>query len=243
MSERARPAGRRTDAAVARPLAEALFTPLAADYERWATVLSLGQDPRWRRTLAEGLDLPPGSRVLDAAAGTGSITGALARAAWEPVAVDLTRSMLRRAARRGFPAVEASAEELPFVDASFDGATFGYLLRYVASPLDTLREIHRVLRPGGQVGMLDFGRPVGPWGPPWWLYTRVGLPLAGAVVDRFSSGGWFHVGRFLGPSIDGYYRRHPLKSTPVLWEEAGFTDVRVRSMSLGGGLIVWARRP
>ena len=73
----------------------------------------------------------------------------------------------------------------------------------------------------------------------WWLYTRAVLPVAGAVHGGRA---WFDVGRFLGPSISEHYRRHPVDWTAAAWERAGITDVGVRRMSLGGGLVMWGRR-
>ena len=132
---------------------------------------------------------------------------------------------------------EGRAEELPFEDASFDALTFTYLLRYV-DPLPTLRELVRVVRPGGTVAMLEFGLPRGVWRPAWELYVRVGLPLAGRAV----SPGWGDVGRFLGPSIRGFHERHGQDGVARLFVEAGIGDVAWRRLSLGGGLVVWGRR-
>src|SRR3712207_1359413 len=80
---------------------------------------------------------------------------------------------------------EGRAEDLPFEDAAFDALTFTYLLRYV-DPAPTLRELARVVRPGGTVAMLEFGLPRGVWRAAWELYARVGLPAAGRVI----SPGW-----------------------------------------------------
>ena len=129
-------------------------------------------------------------------------------------------------------------ERLPFRDASFDHVTFTYLLRYVDDPAATLRELARVLRPGGRLATLEFGVPRGPAYPLWWLYTRVGLPLAGWVV----SARWRAVGAFLGPSIETFYRRHPQERIDRYWRDAGLTDIRVRRMSLGGGTVMSATR-
>jgi ubiquinone/menaquinone biosynthesis C-methylase UbiE len=134
--------------------------------------------------------------------------------------------------------VRARAERLPFPDASFDHVTFTYLLRYVDDPAATLRELARVLRPGGRLATLEFGLPRGPVYPLWWLYTRIGLPLAGWVVSRR----WREVGAFLGPSIDGFYHRHPQEQIDRYWREAGLSDLRVRRMSLGGGTVMSATR-
>ena len=218
--------------------APALFGPIAQDYERWAALLSFGQDPRWRATLVAGLDLPPRAHVLDVAAGTGAITRLLAARGWRPVALDVTEPMLRRAAAHGLVSVLATADRLPFGSATFDGLTCSYLLRYVPDPLQTLRELARVLRPGGAIGMVEFGRPHGIWGPWWTLYTRLGLPVAGSLIGH----GWAEVARFLGPSIDAFHRRFPPAALHALWLQAGFTDVRVQSLSLGGGLVLCARK-
>jgi hypothetical protein len=134
--------------------------------------------------------------------------------------------------------VRAQAERLPFPDASFDHVTFTYLLRYVDDPAATVRELSRVLRPGGRLATLEFGVPRGPAYPLWWLYTRVGLPLAGWIVSRR----WRAVGAFLGPSIETFYRRHPQERIDGYWRDAGLTDLHVRRMSLGGGTVMSAIR-
>ncbi|HLZ47863.1 MAG TPA: class I SAM-dependent methyltransferase, partial [Candidatus Limnocylindria bacterium] len=130
------------------------------------------------------------------------------------------------------------AERLPFPDASFDHVTFTYLLRYVDDPAATLRELARVLRPGGHLATLEFGVPSGIAYPFWWLYTRAGLPLAAWLVSRK----WREVGAFLGPSIEGFYRRHPQDAVERYWRDAGLGDVRVRRMSLGGGTVMSATK-
>jgi demethylmenaquinone methyltransferase/2-methoxy-6-polyprenyl-1,4-benzoquinol methylase len=215
-----------------------LFAPIACNYDRWSALLSLGQDPRWRREMVEGLDLPSGSWVLDVAAGTGLITGLLEARGYQVLPLDISGEMLNRARQRAGTVVLATAEALPFRDATFDGLTFGYLLRYVSEPLETMKELARVIRPGGSIGMVEFGRPRGIWGAPWWLYTRVGLPIAGLAAGI----GWARVGVFLGPSIDRFHRNLPVGAMMTLWDSAGFTAVRVAERSLRGGLIVWARR-
>jgi demethylmenaquinone methyltransferase/2-methoxy-6-polyprenyl-1,4-benzoquinol methylase len=135
--------------------------------------------------------------------------------------------------------VQGQAERLPFADESFDALTFTYLLRYVDDPPATLRELARVVKPGGRVASLEFGVP--PWAPAraaWRFYTAVGLPVLGRLASRE----WAEVGRFLGPSIRGYYARHPLASIVAYWREAGLVDVSVRRMSLGGGVVMAASK-
>ena len=132
---------------------------------------------------------------------------------------------------------EARAEDLPFADGEFDAVTFTYLLRYVDDVPATLRELVRVVRPGGTVAMLEFGLPRGAWRPLWELYVRVGLPAAGAVV----SPSWGGVGRFLGPSIREFWRDWPEARLLAAWREAGLTEVAARRHSLGGGIVVWGK--
>ena len=133
---------------------------------------------------------------------------------------------------------EGRAESLPFADAEFDALTFTYLFRYVDDVPATLRELARVVRPGGVVAMQEFGLPRGVWRPLWELYVRVGLPLAGRAVSH----GWYEVGRFLGPSIRDFWEKLPERKLLDLWREAGVTDVRARRLSLGGGIVVWGTR-
>ena len=113
--------------------AKTLFAPLGPTYERYARVLSLGQDPRWRRFLVSRVEAGPGDRVLDVATGTGAVAQELLRQkGCTVVGVDQSPEMLS-VAREHLSAkvdlVEASAESLPFADDSFDGLTFTYLLR------------------------------------------------------------------------------------------------------------------
>lgn len=227
--------------------ARALFAPLGPTYDRYARLLSFGQDPRWRAFLVSRIP-PDARRVLDVATGTAAVAIELCRA--QPgravVGIDQSTEMLaagrQRVARAGLAARielrEGRAESLPAADGEFDGLTFTYLLRYVDDPEATLRELARAVRPGGTVAMLEFALPRGLWRPLWELYVRVGLPAAGAVV----SPGWQEVGRFLGPSIRGFYSRLPERRLLELWGEAGIDDVRARRLSLGGGIVVWGRR-
>ena len=219
-------------------LARELFAPIAPTYERWARLLSFGQDARWRQAMVDGLGLSPGSRVLDVAAGTGSMTRLLKSCGLNVLSVDQSREMILMAKRRGAAVVLATADRLPFADHAFDGVTFGYLLRYVDDVPRCLEELVRVVRPGGMVGMVEFGRPNGAWRPAWWLYTRTLLPMAGAAIRS----GWWEVGRFLGPSIGAFARRHPPERLAAEWGAAGMEDVRFRRMSLGGGIVMWGRR-
>ena len=221
-----------------------LFTDLPSRYGRMGAVMSFGQDPRWRRALVDAIDPRPGQRVLDVATGTGLVAFELVRrGAGSVVALDQSEAMLagaaaRRSALPGLGArvelVRGEAERLPFADAEFDALTFTYLLRYVDDRDATMRELARVLKPGGRIGMVEFGVPASaPLRTAWRVHTRVGLPLLG----RLASPAWAEVGRFLGPSIERFHALEP--DLEALWRGAGIRDVRARHMSFGAGLVLW----
>jgi demethylmenaquinone methyltransferase/2-methoxy-6-polyprenyl-1,4-benzoquinol methylase len=220
--------------------ARKLFAPLGSSYDRVGAVLSFGQDPRWRRFLVSRLP-PDGGHVLDVATGTGLVADLLLAHGFRVTGLDQSPEMLARAHDRfdgGIELVEASAEALPFADASFDHLTFTYLLRYVDDPAATLRELARVVRPGGTVAMLEFAVPSRVWRPAWDLWVGVGLPVAG----RLLSPGWHEVGRFLGPSIRQFHATYPEAALLDLWRGAGIADVASKRLSLGGGVAVWGQR-
>ncbi len=222
-----------------------LFEELPARYDELGAALSFFQDPRWRRAMVAAVGAGADERVLDVATGTGLVARALVeRYRCRVVGLDQSAPMLARA-RAELAAdaalaervelVEGEAEALPFADAEFDHLTFTYLLRYVDDPAATLREMARVVRPGGRIACLEFCVPRGILLWPWRLYTRVGLPALGRLASRQ----WFEVGRFLGPSIEGFYKSYPLRRQLEMWEEAGIGGFAARRMSLGGGIVIW----
>jgi demethylmenaquinone methyltransferase/2-methoxy-6-polyprenyl-1,4-benzoquinol methylase len=233
---------------VARPSARALharelFAPLAPTYDRYARLLSLGQDARWRRFLVSRVEAGPGDTVLDVATGTGAVAIELVRArGCAVVGLDQSPQMLAEARDR-VPAdvrlVEGTADRLPFPDASFAALTFTYLLRYVDDPGATLRELVRVVRPGGTVAGLEFAIPRRPLARALWRsYVHFGLPLAGNLI----AAGWGEVGAFLGPSVRDFWARYPLERLLQLWRDAGIEAPKHRPLSLGGGIVIWGRR-
>lgn len=222
-----------------------MFEALPARYDEVGAALSFFQDPRWRRAAVEAIAAGPEDRVLDVACGTGLVSEALVKR-WgcRVVGLDQSAAMLGRARAKlaGDPRlaarisyVEGEAEHLPFADGELDHLTFTYLLRYVDDPAATLRELARVVKPGGRVSSLEFCVPRGVSFWAWRLYTRVGLPALGRIASR----SWFEAGRFLGPSIEGFYRSYPLRRQVELWEAAGIERIEVRRMSLGGGVVIW----
>ncbi len=85
--------------------------------------------------------------------------------------------------------------------------------------------------------MVEFGLPAGVWKRPWELYAGWALPFAGRLINP----GWYEVGRFLRGSIEDFHRRFP--DPTRIWHEAGLSEIQVRKLSLGGGLVMWARKP
>jgi demethylmenaquinone methyltransferase / 2-methoxy-6-polyprenyl-1,4-benzoquinol methylase len=207
-------------------------------------VLSFGQDARWRRAMISRVNAIPGSWTADVASGTGLVARELAASKQvRVVAIDQSEVMLRAGlgvpgtGRRGGSVVPVlgQAEELPFLDETFDSVTFTYLLRYVEDPGATLAELARVLRRGGALACVEFHVPddalprLG-----WTLYTRLGLSAIGALV----SPAWRHTGMFLGANVSAFYRRYPLAEQVGLWQRAGLHHVRTRRMSLGAGIVI-----
>ena len=220
--------------------ARELFAPLGPTYDRVGAVLSLGQDPLWRRFLVGRLP-EDGGHVLDVASGTGLVAAELLRRGFRATALDQSPEMLSVArSRLGGRAelVEASADALPFQDSTFDHLTFTYLLRYVDDPGATLAELARVVRPGGVVASLEFGVPGGLARPLWELYVGAALPFAGHALRS----GWREVGSFLGSSIRDFWRRYPLDRQLELWRAAGLRGLEVRTLSLGGGVVIWGTK-
>lgn len=233
---------------VGNEVARRVFAGLPDRYDRLAQCLSLGQNGRWRAALVEAIADARPQLVADVATGTAGVALALSRRTGaRVVGFDLDEGMARHGLRNvraaGSPGISiclARGEQLPLADASVDALSFTYLLRYVDDPGATITELARVVRPGGVVASLEFAVPERTeWRAVWWLYTRVVLPLAGLGTGGLP---WYRVGRFLGPSITGHYRRYPLDWTVDAWERAGIGEVSLRRMSLGGGVVMWGRK-
>jgi len=189
----------------------------------------------------------PTDHVLDVATGTGAVAAELVRRhGCRVTGIDQSPDMLAEAGRnlrrRGLAGRIAlrrgSAEQLPFPDATFDGLTFTYLLRYVDDPGATLTELARVVRPGGVVASLEFGVPPGRAAQlGWGAYMRA-LP----VLARPMSEEWSSAMRFLGTNVPGFWRRWPLPRLLDLHERAGIGDLRVRRLTMGAAVVSWGVR-
>jgi len=232
----------------AQTFARQLFAGLPRRYDLLAELLSFGQNGRWRRAMVDHAIAASPALVLDVASGTAGVAMQLVgRTPARVIGIDLSEQMLQYGASKierahlgdRIDLVIGNAVQLPFADAAFDALTFTYLLRYVDDTEATLRELARVVKPGGCVASLEFFVPPNRfWRMWWWLYTKFVLPLAGGLAGR----AWWRVGRFLGPSISNHYRRQPLPATIEAWRAAGIDGVGVRQMSLGGGLVMWGRK-
>lgn len=139
-----------------------MFDAVGKNYDITNTVLSFGQDARWRRVTRERLNPQPGERILDLAAGTAVSTTELARSGAWCVACDFSRGMLAAGFRRAVPKVAGDAMQLPFADESFDAVTISYGLRNIHDYRAGLREMARVTRPGGRLVVNEFSTPVIP---------------------------------------------------------------------------------
>ena len=218
--------------------ARALFTGIAHDYDRPASLLSFFQYRRWHRALVELLDLTGDDLVLDVATGTGLIARDIeAKCRARVIGVDLTPAMLVRSGLDRKAASDARA--LPFPDATFDAVTFSYLLRYVDDVPGALLELTRVLKKGGALASVEFGVPRSAvLASLWKLYSLRVMPL----LARPFKGGWATVGRFLGGSIVQWDLAWPLEKQLRAWDDAGIDVTRVERMSFGAGIVIVGRK-
>jgi demethylmenaquinone methyltransferase / 2-methoxy-6-polyprenyl-1,4-benzoquinol methylase len=214
----------------------AMFDGVARRYDVTNTVLSLGQDHRWRKRTRQVLELQPGERVLDLAAGTGVSTEELRRSGAYAVACDFSLGMLRAGrahkARRGVPFVAGDALHLPFADASFDAATISFGLRNVSDVPRALGELARVVRPGGRLVICEFSRPVfAPFRAVYLNYLMRALPW---IARRVSSNPEAYV--YLAESISNWPAQDELGR---MIAAAGWRHVWFRNLS--GGVVALHR--
>jgi demethylmenaquinone methyltransferase / 2-methoxy-6-polyprenyl-1,4-benzoquinol methylase len=205
----------------------AMFDRIAPVYDLMNRVMTAGLDRRWRRATAEAA-VRPGDRVLDACCGTGDLAVACARAGGRVTGLDFSERMLDRA-RRKAPELEwvhGDLLALPFADDTFDAATVGFGVRNVEDVGAGLRELGRVLRPGGRLAVLEITRPCGVLRHFYGLWFDRVVPLLGRVLPGGAAYTYLpaSVRRFPGP-----------EDLARLLEESGFADVRFRLFA--GGIV------
>ena len=210
----------------------AMFDGVAGRYDLTNTVLSFGQDRRWRRLTRSALALRSGERVLDVAAGTAVSSVELARSGANVVACDFSLGMLRAGRGRGVPLVAGDALRLPFADMSFDAVTISFGLRNVADLDRALVELARVTRPGGRLVGCEFSRPT--WSPFRTIYMEYLMRALPAVARRVSSNPDAYI--YLAESIQAWPDQETLAQHIT---RAGWGDVRWRNLS--GGIVALHR--
>jgi demethylmenaquinone methyltransferase/2-methoxy-6-polyprenyl-1,4-benzoquinol methylase len=214
----------------------AMFDGVARRYDVTNTVLSAGQDRRWRRLTRQTLELRPGELVLDIAAGTGVSTLELIHSGATAVACDFSLGMLRagvaRRDRRLLPFVAGDATQLPFADASFDAVTISFGLRNVARVEVALAEMARVTKPDGRLVICEFSRPI--WRPFRFVYLNYLMRALPAIARRVSSNPDAYV--YLAESIRSWPAQDELARTIAT---AGWVDVNFRNLS--GGIVALHR--
>ena len=211
----------------------AMFDEVAARYDLTNTVLSLGQDRGWRKAVAAALDLRPGQRVLDLAAGTATSSAALARSGASVVGCDFSLGMLRAAKPHdGVELVAGDALRLPFADATFDAVTISFGLRNTADPDRALAELLRVTRPGGRLVVCEFSHPT--WAPFRTVYVEYLMRALPAVARQVSSDPAAY--EYLAESIRAWPDQAGLAAR---LQQAGWADVAWRDLT--GGIVALHR--
>lgn len=233
---------------VRRTLAQDLFDGVAPSYDTWAQVLTYFQYLRWREFLVSRMALRPGNLVLDVCTGTAGVAMEIAdHHDGRIVGLDVSHLMLEAGLRAvesrsldgRVQLIQGRAEHLPFPDEAFDTVVFTYLLRYVQDPDATIRELSRVLKPGGELLSLEFGLPKAFWMRALWeLHNRVVMPVMTIPVSR----GWHRVGCFLGPSISGFCHRCPVDRLAAIWRENGIPLVETRRLLQGVAIVMWGTK-
>jgi len=233
---------------VSRTLAQDLFDGVAPSYDTWAQVLTFFQYLRWRRFLVSQMAFRPGNLVLDVCTGTAGVAMEIAdHHDGQIVGLDVSHLMLEAGVRAiekksldgRVQLIQGRAEHLPFPDETFDTVVFTYLLRYIQDPDATIRELSRVLKPGGELLSLEFGIPEALWVRAIWvIYNRVVMPAMTIPVSR----GWHRMGCFLGPSISGFCHRFPVDRLAAIWRENGIPLVEARPLLKGVAIVMWGTK-
>lgn len=207
-----------------------MFDTVARRYDLTNDVLSMGQDRRWRRRVTELLDPRRGEMVLDLAAGTGTSSEPFADAGATVVSCDFSLGMLHEGRRRypDLPFVAGDGMALPFADEAFDAVTISFGLRNIHDPVQGLRELHRVTKPGGRIVVCEFSTPT--WEPFAAVYSNYLMRALPGIAEKVSSNPESYV--YLAESIRAWPDQKGLALRMV---EAGWG--RVEWHNLSGGIV------
>jgi demethylmenaquinone methyltransferase/2-methoxy-6-polyprenyl-1,4-benzoquinol methylase len=204
-----------------------MFDRIAPVYDLMNRAMTAGLDRRWRRLAAQAV-VRPGERVLDACCGTGDLALAARDAGGLVTGLDFSSQMLARARRKSSEVewVEGDLLALPFPDGAFDAATIGFGIRNLADLEGGLRELARVLHPGGRLACLEITRPRGALRPFFRLWFDGLVPLAGKVLPGGGAYSYLpaSVRRFPGP-----------EDLAAAMDRTGFGGISWRL--LGGGIV------
>ncbi|MDA3649766.1 demethylmenaquinone methyltransferase [Saccharopolyspora indica] len=214
----------------------AMFDGVARRYDLTNTVLSFGQDRRWREVTRRALSPKRDERVLDLAAGSGVSTEEFSRSGAWCVAADFSLGMLSVGRHRGVPMVAADALRLPFADESFDAVTISFGLRNLVDTAAGLREMQRVVRPGGRLVVCEFSTPT--WQPFRTIYLNYLMRALPPIARAVSSNPDAYV--YLAESIREWPDQRALAE---LIAESGWTDVAWRNLTSGVVAIHRAVKP
>jgi demethylmenaquinone methyltransferase/2-methoxy-6-polyprenyl-1,4-benzoquinol methylase len=223
------------------PEVQKMFDAIAGSYDLMNRVMTLGQDQRWRSFVVQKAQDPGKGWALDLATGTGDIA-ALMRASYpacQVIGADFSLNMLREAKKRfaaqGIAWQACDANVLPYADSSFESVSFGYLLRNVDDALVVLKEVHRVLKPGGRVVCLDTTPPrKNLWYPLVRFYFRFGIPFMGRLIAKDEAAYAYLTGSTMN--------FHSAEALAALFARAGFTEVAYQRFMLGTIGIHWGIR-
>lgn len=213
-----------------------MFDQISSNYDKVNRILSLGMDQRWRRKVASYLPLDKNLTILDLATGTADQLIALFESSasiQKAVGIDLSKEMLligqkkikEKNYHKKIKLMEADAQNLPFETMSFDVATFSFGIRNVSNPLGSLKEIHRVLKPGGAALILEFALPSFPFKWGHLFYLRHILPRMGAFFSKNKA-----AYRYLNETIETFPQGEEFCA---LMKKAGFIEVKIKKMGLG----------
>ncbi|MGC9154697.1 MAG: ubiquinone/menaquinone biosynthesis methyltransferase [Ferrimicrobium sp.] len=222
------------DEGAKQPYVRDMFDRIAGTYDVVNRLMTFGLDQGWRAHLVREMYLDPKARVLDLACGTGDFLKAWSAKGMQVYGLDLSYRMLEKAKRYG-PLVQGVGEALPFGDASFDAVSSGFAVRNFADFAAVLTEVHRVLRPGGVLGILEVATPKSRLVRELHgVYFGSVVPLVGGLISADRS-----AYRYLPESVaylptDERFRQ--------LLQQSGFTQVRRISVGLGAAQLLIARR-